>query len=129
MAKGDRPVVRQIGENIRRLRIEAGMSQEQFAKLFGVTQASISWIEKGQRDAGTDFVFHVADEFKVPVSTILPLERSSIDTDIAVAVSELVRMKPEWKNALVQLPHLSDQQASVVISMIETLSKDKKADE
>lgn len=130
MAKSEnRPVLRQVGENIRRLRMERGMSQDQFAKIFGITQASVSWIEKGVRDPGIDFIFRIADEFKIPVSSVLPLDRSVINDDISLVISDLIRRKPQWKDVLIQLPHLSDRQMTVVVSMIECLAKGEATNE
>jgi transcriptional regulator with XRE-family HTH domain len=51
---------RVVGENVRRLRIAAGLSQEDLAARIGVGQGYISGLEAGRRNPTIVTIWHVA---------------------------------------------------------------------
>lgn len=51
---------RLVGENVRRLRIAASMTQEQFAELSGFSQQYISDLERGRRNPTVVTLFELA---------------------------------------------------------------------
>jgi transcriptional regulator with XRE-family HTH domain len=53
-------VRRMVGDNIRRLRLAAGLSQAELADRMGVDRAYISGLEQGQRNPTVISLWHVA---------------------------------------------------------------------
>ena len=56
-----------IGQNIKRLRKQAGYSQESLARLLGVTQGAVSQWEKDRTIPDTPFLMEMAKIFNVPL--------------------------------------------------------------
>lgn len=61
----------QIGSKIRLLRKEAGLKQEDFGKLFGMSQNRVTNIETGKSSLSFEELLAFADYFKVPTDYIL----------------------------------------------------------
>lgn len=55
------------GQNIRKLRKEKNMSQQELAKILNVSQRTISGYEKNQITASFDTMTDIADYFRVPL--------------------------------------------------------------
>ena len=64
-----------LGENIRKLRDNAGFTQSNIAQFVGVDQSLISKVEKGERTLSADLIEKLAALFAVPVEE---LENQSI---------------------------------------------------
>ena len=62
----------EIGRNIRRLRLERKMTQEQLAEAVNCHPDKISQYELGKLQPDTYFLQTLADYFNVPLSDILP---------------------------------------------------------
>lgn len=116
---------RKFGENLRMLRKSRGYSQQKFADTLGVTQAAISSWESGIREPEFGVVFDISRQFRVPVSSLIPLEASGMQEDSYRFLSDLAYQSPKWIDALSKARYLSERESDIVISMIETLSKDK----
>lgn len=58
-------VRRLIGENVRRLRTNAGLSQEAFAAKVGVEQSYLSGLEAGRRNPTAITLWHIAIALRV----------------------------------------------------------------
>lgn len=62
-----------FGLEVRRLRIEAGFTQEKLAETLGLTQGSITQIETGRMTTvSVDTLFKLADALKVPTDHFRP---------------------------------------------------------
>lgn len=55
-----------FGYNVRRIRTEAGLSQEELAYRAKLHRTYISSIERGQRNVSVENIFAIADALKVP---------------------------------------------------------------
>jgi transcriptional regulator with XRE-family HTH domain len=64
-------VRRLVGENARRLRLAAGLSQEEMAARVGVSQAYISGLESGERNPTIVTLWHTALALGVKPSQLL----------------------------------------------------------
>lgn len=64
-----------LGENIRKLRENAGFTQSNIAQFVGVDQSLISKVEKGERTLSADIIEKLAALFAIPVED---LENQSI---------------------------------------------------
>ncbi len=62
-----------LGEAIRRLRAEAGLSQEQLAELVGTDLTQIGGLERGVRNPSYSTLVRVAEGLEVQVGTIAAL--------------------------------------------------------
>jgi transcriptional regulator with XRE-family HTH domain len=60
-----------VGNNLRRYRLSANLSQEEVAERMGVTQGYISELEKGQRNPTIVTLWHAALALRVHVSQLL----------------------------------------------------------
>ena len=62
---------KKIGNNIRKLRFEAGeMSQQTLAEKVGVTRQTIIAIEKDKYSPSLEVAFKISNEFSVPLETV-----------------------------------------------------------
>ena len=59
------PELLALGQAVRRLRIERGLSQEELADLSGLHRNYIGGIERGERNVGVKALFSVARGLKV----------------------------------------------------------------
>ena len=60
-----------IGENIRRKRIEKGLSQEQLSEKAGITPSFLSDIENNKKQASLKTLFAIANGLSVPIEELL----------------------------------------------------------
>lgn len=127
MNKLDNSQIRKkFGENIRALRKSRGYSQMKFAETigFGVTQAAVSAWEVGIREPELCVIFGIADKFKVPVSSLIPLDESGMDDDTVRKVSDLLGQNPHLYAAIEKLQYFDDKQIGVVMSVIDAIAKE-----
>ena len=62
-----------VGRNVRRLRLECGLTQEQFAERSGFTQQYISDLERGRRNPTVVSLLELAQALEAtPVALIAP---------------------------------------------------------
>lgn len=60
-----------VGHNIRRIRTEAGLSQEELAYRAKLHRTYISSIERGERNVSVENIFAIAEALKVPPGDLL----------------------------------------------------------
>lgn len=60
-------VRRMVGENVKRLRIAAGISQAKLAERMGVDRAYVSGLEQGQRNPTVVTLWHIGKALDVPL--------------------------------------------------------------
>ena len=92
-----------LGSNIKKLRLEKGMTGEEFGSVFNVTKATISNWESGKRDPDSDTVIKLAEYFNVT-------------TDYLLGNSNIKNMKSKPKG--VKIPVLGRVQAGVPIEAV-----------
>lgn len=62
-----------MGRNVRRIRLELGLTQEQFAERSGFSQQYISDLERGRRNPTVVSLFELAQALKsTPVDLLMP---------------------------------------------------------
>lgn len=68
-----------VGDNVRRIRHEAGLSQEELADRAKLHRTYISSIERGERNVSVENIFAIAEALKVPPADLLkyPTEKGS----------------------------------------------------
>ncbi|MET7759722.1 helix-turn-helix transcriptional regulator [Streptomyces sp. NPDC005389] len=60
-----------LGDRMRELRTEAGLSQDQLADLIGMERRSVQRYESGERDPRYTELLLIADAFGVPVAELV----------------------------------------------------------
>jgi transcriptional regulator with XRE-family HTH domain len=61
-----------VGFNIRRIREERGLSQEELASLAGLHRAYIGQIERGEKNIGLKNLQKIANALDINIKDILP---------------------------------------------------------
>ena len=67
--------LKKIGQFLKRLRKETGMTQEQFAEMMGVSGRTVSRWETGSNMPDLDILIQIADYYEVEIKEILDGER------------------------------------------------------
>lgn len=117
--------VRKIfGENLRKLRQSRGYSQFKFAEIMGVTQAAISAWELGVREPELGIVFAIAKQFNVPVSSLIPIEKTGMDEDIDQKALDFLHQNPRWCVTFDKTRYFDERQMDVVLSVIDAIAKE-----
>ena len=74
---GSKPIAKQFGAVVRKLRTNQGMSQEAFADLCGVHRTYMGAIERGEKTVTIETADKIAKALKIRVSTLfIELEES-----------------------------------------------------
>jgi len=118
-----------LGANLRNLRQSRGYSQLKFAEAVGATQAAISAWELGSREPELGTVFQIARSFKVPVSSLLPIETSDMDDDVTLKVIDAVRQNPGISAAIQKMKFFDEKQMNVVMSVVDAISTEATSNE
>ena len=113
-----------FGENLRMLRQSLRLSQFMFAKTIGVTQAAISAWELGVREPELGIVFAIANQFNVPVTSLIPIERTGIYEDIDQKVIDFLHQNPRWCAIFDKARYFDERQTDVVLSVIDAIAKE-----
>ena len=90
----------------------------------GVTQAAISAWELGIREPELGIVFAIAKQFKVPVTSLLPIEKTGMDEDIDQKALDFLHQNPRWCVTFDKTRYFDEQQMDVVLSVIDAIAKE-----
>ena len=113
-----------FGENLRALRKSRGYSQEKFADVIGSTQAAVTAWERDTRMPNLQMITHIANVFKVPVSSLISLEVSGNESDADKELLDAIRFNPQIRSILDRLRYLSDAEIRLVLDVVKTLTKE-----
>ena len=61
-------VCQEFGIYIKQRRLERGLTQEEVAKMLGISQVSYGRYELGQREPGLDLIYRIADALQFDVA-------------------------------------------------------------
>lgn len=64
-------VSKKIGQNLRKIRENKGLTQEKLALNAGLNRAYIGYIERGERNPSTDTLVKIAKALKVSIKDLL----------------------------------------------------------
>lgn len=71
-----------FGEQIRALRLNAGLTQQQLANKLGITKSTVSYYEQAVRFPSTDVIISLAEVFHITTDQLLGLEPKSQALDV-----------------------------------------------
>jgi transcriptional regulator with XRE-family HTH domain len=110
-----------LGDNVKRIRIEKGLSQDELAQKVGYTSRStISCIESGKRDCSQRQIVALADALGVSPGDLLEKSDASPDTVKAVRFVSASETEKKIIDMFVSLP--ADSQPRV-IEKLKSISK------
>ena len=97
-----------IGERIKTLRRNNGLTQKDLGKILNMNKTTISHYEKGERCPSIETLVQVADYFNVDITYILGMNNigKSYDSEIKLSDEEIIFVKeirklPSYKNLIV----------------------------
>jgi transcriptional regulator with XRE-family HTH domain len=79
LAKTD--VVRALGTQVRRLRLDRELSQEKVAELAGINPKYLGRIERGRSEPGAYVLVRLAGAFRVPIGELFETLRATASAD------------------------------------------------
>ena len=90
-----------FAENIKNLRLQAGLTQEEFGKLVGVNSRSVSKWELGQGLPRPKALAAICEQFGIDHNVLLGLEDSPVSTEISTVYYDMLfQTRPELKELL-----------------------------
>ncbi|MEC9484613.1 MAG: helix-turn-helix transcriptional regulator [Candidatus Izemoplasma sp.] len=71
----------EIGKRIRKLRVESNLTQDEAAKLIGVSNKTLSDWEKGKTDFTIQRLKEISDGFNIGINYLIPFDYEDFDVD------------------------------------------------
>jgi len=102
-----------IGEKIKHTRESMGISQGKLAKLSGLAQSSISYIESGGKKPNIETISMLAEALDTPVSFLL--DNQQVNETLPPTLAELVKVASL----------LSEERIELVLKVAKGLLNDK----
>lgn len=91
-------ITKNLGNNIKKFRLEKGFSQENLALRAGIHPAYLGRLERGEKCPTLDTVFKICDALSVPVADIISFSQpeSQSGTD-KKTIEEIIQKLPKSK--------------------------------
>ena len=67
----------EVGDNIARIRVQQGLSQDELAELAGIHRVTLARYESGRVDPGAQHLGRIAEALGVTTDTLMGLDRKS----------------------------------------------------
>lgn len=115
------------GINLKLLREDLGLSQKDFSKKLMLSDATISRIEKGERNITTRVLNQICKEFNVNKDWLITGEGNMYnkvdDLDVASMMGKIFSEEDEFlKKVFLTFAKLSDSERAVIMKVINELS-------
>lgn len=114
-----------FGENLRELRKSRGYSQDRFAREIGSNQVNVSAWELGTRMPYLDTIKHIANTFKVPLSSLISIEETGNEVDGDRELLDLIQGNPRIRFLLDKARYLSNENLDLINSIIDAITREK----
>lgn len=118
-----------FGENLKALRKSRGYSQDRFARTIGSNQMTVSSWEIGSRTPSLSTIKHIADTFKVPVSSLISLEESGLEDDYVKQVADVLQRDQKIRLLFDRAKYLSPSDLDTVLSVVTAITRERGSDE
>ena len=112
-----------FGENIRALRKTRNLSQEKFANEIGSNQMTVSSWEVNSRMPSLQTIKHIAEVFRVPVSSLISLETLGDESDSDRELLDLIKSNPKVRLIVDKTRYLSNADLNMIIDVIGALTR------
>lgn len=93
----------------------------QFANILGVSQSVISAWEVASREMNLATIWHIADLFKVPVTTLLPIAESEDANDIARSIADKMQTEPKWRLLFEKLDSIGPKKLDAILALLDAM--------
>lgn len=112
-------IEKETGNRIKQVRTSVGMSKKEFAKIFGITQNTLSQYENGKGELDAALLLEISEYFHVTVDYLLGKEQKNILAD---------ELNEDIKKADILFEKLSSENLDKVIDYMNLLlnSQDKE---
>ena len=118
-----------FGENLRNLRKSRGYSQIKFAQAINSNQVNVSAWETGTRNPSLSTVRHIADVFKVPLSSLISLEDTTLEADYVKEIADVLQQDPKIRLLFDRAKYLSPSDLDTVLGVITAITRERVKDE
>jgi transcriptional regulator with XRE-family HTH domain len=108
-----------IGDNLRKLRENNGLTQQQMADLIHTHRSGYSKIENNQQEISIEALIQLSKQFKMTVDEIISFDNSRIPNEVTI----------EDKATLEQLQlinELEPEEKTILLKLIETFVSKKR---
>jgi transcriptional regulator with XRE-family HTH domain len=116
--------IRTLGEQIRRARIEKGLTQKQLADLLGVKNNSISDWEKGKSKPHVDIIELLMGVLDIDANTLLGWSEPEQRKAEAEALAKQILARPKVKEILPDIARMNDKDLEFLADFIKRLNKE-----
>lgn len=115
-----------FSDNFRNLRLSRGLNQYQAAERLGTSQASITAWERGTRYPTRKMLQKIADEFHVPVSSLV---NEGTDENLASIIADSLHANPKLGILFDRTKNLSDKDLDAVLAVVSAITKENYGDD
>lgn len=118
-----------FGENLRDLRKSRGFSQDRFAKEIGTNQVNVSAWELGTRRPNLETIKHIAETFRVPVSTLISISETGTDDDYVQEIADMLHEHPKVRLLFDRAKYMSESDLDAVLNVISAITRERAENE
>jgi len=90
------------GKKIRQLRKQYNLSMNELAKLAGVGQSTLSYIESGKRQPSLEVLERICKALNITMSEFFSDEELKLPSDLRQLLKEVERLTPSQRKKLVE---------------------------
>ena len=110
-----------FGTNLRNLRVQHKLSQQELAKQIETSQSAITAWECGVRTPEFGSIKRIAEYFGVPVSSLITTNAAALD-DQLLAIAESMNNNPKLRLLYELTCHLAENDLDAVLSVTKAIS-------
>ena len=111
-----------FGTNLRNIRVQRGLTQQQLANDLEISQASVTAYEVGIREPSFDMVRRFAEYFHVPASSLTPFSDENIDDSITT-IAENIHANEKLRILFDTVKDFGPGKLDTMITMANALSE------
>lgn len=89
-----------VGEQLRKHRERAGLSQEQLAEKLDLSTNTIQRFENGVRVPGIDVIMKYADTMNISITELVPSRLSNQPVSVFPIIGDFQKLSPEHKKVV-----------------------------
>ena len=118
-----------FGDNLKDLRKSRGYTQDRFARVIGTNQVNVSAWELGTRRPNLETIKHIAEIFRVPVSTLISLSETGNSDDYVQEIADMLHEHPKVRMMFDRAKYLSESDLDAVLNIIDAITRERGDDD